>query len=145
MFCKSCGAKLYKNAKFCALCGDKVEEELEDTNPEISADAPIPAKETTTIQTDLSTPTQTTSTERKFSGKAITGFVLSLVAFIIAGIPCSVIGIIFSSLALSDIKRKNYSGKGLAIAGLVLSIIALVLSIFLAIDTISTMLSYLYY
>ena len=110
MFCKSCGAKLYKNAKFCAVCGDKVEEEFDDTSSEVSIDTPIQFKEPTTIETNLNTPTETaTSSERKFSGKAITGFVLSLVAFIIAGIPCSIIGIIFSTIALGDIKRKNYS------------------------------------
>jgi hypothetical protein len=54
-------------------------------------------------------------------GMAITGFVLSFVF--------PLLGIIFSAIALSGMKRENnYEGHGLAQAGLVLSIIFVLLS-----------------
>ena len=135
MFCKSCGARLYKNAKFCAHCGDKVEE-IEDSISTITNEE----QPSTNNEVLTSLPSANTQSEviekKKFSGKAITGFVLSIVGLFFAGIPCGIIGIIFSSIALGDIKRKNYGGKGLAIAGLVVSIITLVLSIFSFINKI---------
>lgn len=50
------------------------------------------------------------------NGNAIAGFVLSLIC-------CAPLGIVFSALALSQInKNQNQSGKGIAIAGLVIGI-----------------------
>jgi len=57
------------------------------------------------------------------SGLAIAGFVLSFF--------CALLGIIFSAMALSDINGSmgQKTGKGLAIAGLVISIVGIVLNI----------------
>ena len=118
MNCKFCGARLYKNAKFCAHCGAKTEQEEHSTEEKI-----IQTNEQT-----VNTDNHTATTKRKFSGKAITGFVLSLCGIAFLELICSVIGLIFSCIALGDIKRKNYKGKGLAIAGLVVGIVATVLS-----------------
>ena len=138
MNCNYCGARLYKNAVFCAHCGAKVEQTSEQPKQELSKEFLFEENSTTSTPTVENTQPTSTSTEKKFSGKAITGFVLSLAGFFIAGIPCGVLGIIFSSLALGDIKRKNYTGKGLAISGLVVSIVLLVISIFTTIHTITT-------
>ena len=132
MNCNSCGARLYKNAKFCAHCGATTET-LDDVQEDNSIVSNL-------IENQESKPinqqeTQSTDTlENKFSGKAITGFVLSLWGIFVAGIPCSILGIIFSSIALSNIKTKNYKGNGLAIAGLVISIIVLIISTYLTIS-----------
>ena len=130
MNCSFCGARLYKNAEYCAHCGSKVV-----TNTQVEE-----VVENIVLEKTLTTETkQTNQTQKKYSGKAITGFVLSLSGWFLAGIICGILGIIFSSIALSDIKRKNYNGKGLAIAGLIVSIVLLVVS------TISTIYKYFNY
>lgn len=62
----------------------------------------------------------------KFSAKAIVGFVLSLVAFFVLPLPCGIVGLVFSALALRDAGLGLVRGKGMAIAGLVISIINVV-------------------
>lgn len=64
---------------------------------------------------------------------ALAGLTLSLLSFVMFGIPFSILGIIFSAIALINIKESPevYSGEGLAIAGLVIGIIALVILLLL--------------
>ena len=62
----------------------------------------------------------------KFSAKAIVGFVLSLVAFFVLPLPCGIVGLVFSALAMRDAGNGLVRGKGMAIAGLVISIINVV-------------------
>jgi len=63
------------------------------------------------------------------NGMAIAGMVmgiLSLVAICCYGFPFNLLGIIFSAIGLSQIKKSNprQSGKGMAIAGLICSILS---------------------
>ena len=63
------------------------------------------------------------------NGMAITGMVmgiLSLVTICCYGFPFNLLGIIFSAIGLSQIKKSNprQSGKGMAIAGLICSILS---------------------
>ena len=120
MFCKSCGAELPKDSKFCSFCGATVEEQPTENSP---AETQQPTPETNTVVNEL----QTSATGKKFSGKAIAGFVLSLVGLFIAGLPCGILGIIFCSNGLKESSSGEYRGKGLSIAGLVISIIDIVL------------------
>ena len=55
---------------------------------------------------------------KKTNGMAIAGFVLSFV--------CGILGLIFSAVALSQIGKTGEGGKGLATAGLVISIVSMV-------------------
>jgi uncharacterized membrane protein len=69
----------------------------------------------------------------KYSGQAIAGLVLSLVAVIpcfwfwILQIP-GYLGVIFSAIGLKQTKGGQRNGRGLAIAGLVVGIIAVALA-----------------
>lgn len=74
----------------------------------------------------------------RYSGQAITGFVLSLVALI----PCfwfwvlqipGYLGVIFSTLGLKQTKDRSRQGRGLAIAGLVVGIVAVALAMLITI------------
>ena len=116
MFCRKCGAEIAENTKFCSSCGAQVRTEENTTNEE----------QTTNVETPSVAPVQTKS---KFSGLAIAGFVLSLVGLIILGIPCGILGIVFTSVSFKEIATKNLKGKGLAIAGLVVSICDVVLTL----------------
>ncbi len=65
--------------------------------------------------------TEMSPTPKKTNGMAITGFVLSFF--------CGVLGIVFSAIGLSQTgKNPNQGGRGLAIAGLIISIVSLVIS-----------------
>jgi hypothetical protein len=61
--------------------------------------------------------------QARTSGMAITGFVLSFF--------CGLLGLIFSAIAMSQIKKSNgaLKGGGLAIAGLVISIVAILINL----------------
>lgn len=67
---------------------------------------------------------------------ALTGFILSLVSITIGlcccyGLPFNILGIIFSAIGLSQIKRnpEKHTGRGLALAGLIISIVSLLLAV----------------
>ena len=119
MYCTRCGEPLEENAELCPVCKTPVtkesptEEATEQnaafTAPEAPAPAPAPAN-------------------KKYSGKAIAGFVLSLVGLLIAAIPCGILGLVFSSISFKETESEK-KGKGLAIAGLVISIVDIVAGI----------------
>ena len=55
--------------------------------------------------------------EQEWSGMAIAGFVLSFLWFL------SILGLIFSIIGMKQTKDNKKKGRGLAIAGLVISIV----------------------
>ena len=67
-------------------------------------------------------------------GQTIAGFVLSLVGIVSAfvffyiSIPCSILGLVFSIIGGKKLKENNQP-RGLATAGLVISIVSLSLSV----------------
>ena len=66
---------------------------------------------------------------QKINGTAIAGMVMGILSILslypILGFPCNIAGIITSSIALKQIKRNpGQGGRGMAIAGLVCSIIS---------------------
>lgn len=71
------------------------------------------------------------------NGLGVTGFVLGVIGLVLSFIPLIgvvawplvILGIIFSSVGISKAVKKNASGKGLSIAGVVVSIIGLVICI----------------
>jgi len=81
-------------------------------------------------------PTQQAPT-KPGNGLGVTGFVLGVIGLVLSFIPLIgvvawplvILGIIFSSVGISKAVRKNASGKGLSIAGVVVSIIGLVVCI----------------
>ncbi len=111
MFCRKCGAEIAEDTKFCQYCGAEIAANEQPSQVETPSVAPVQQAKV------------------KFSGLAIAGFVLSLVGTIIFGIPCGILGIIFTSISFKEIATKNLKGKGLAIAGLVISICDVVLTL----------------
>ena len=69
----------------------------------------------------------------RMNGYAVAGFVLSCVALVLMCVfpPLSILGIVFSALGLSQIKKSFQRGKGLSVAGLTIGMITTVFSIFL--------------
>jgi hypothetical protein len=69
----------------------------------------------------------------RMNGFAITGLVFGILSLPMsiccAGVPFNILGIIFSAIALSQIKHQpdEYSGRGIALGGLISSIIGVIL------------------
>lgn len=72
---------------------------------------------------------------RKTNAMAVAGMIMGIISITIAcccyGFPFNLLGIIFSLIGLSQIKRnpQNQQGRGMAIAGLVLSILSIILAL----------------
>lgn len=96
-FCGKCGTKLEDEK--CPKCDAKVEKEVVKAEPVRKA------------------------SEGKTNGLSVAGFVLSLTSFLftLLAIP----GLILSIIGLSQIKKTGDEGKGLAIAGIIVSSIVL--------------------
>lgn len=125
MFCHNCGNKLEENSNYCQNCGAKVvKAETQITNEQ------LPEKEN--------------EEQKKISGFSIAGFVLSLVGLGFCGLVCGILGIIFSSIALGDVNKKQLKGKSFAVSGLILSIIGVVYNIIMLILIYCVGLDYLY-
>ena len=117
MYCKHCGSQIEDNSVFCSYCGGKTSGEDNRTLFNPSQNVEQPNKQTQKPEN----PAQTT---------AIIGLVLAFF--------CSIAGLIVSAIALKKYStQENQEGKGMAIAGLILSIISVVVSVlsFLAICT----------
>ena len=77
-------------------------------------------------------------------GMAIASMVLGLVAICFwcipyLGLPCALVGVILGALAMKKINQAGGAGKGMAITGLVLSIVVLAIMIVLTIVIIVAM------
>lgn len=114
-FCSSCGKELEENSTTCNNCGKPVPQEQSATTA-----TPNPS----TVQVN-----QTIVTEkRKSNGMAVAGFVISLVSLICCG-GSSFLGLVFSIIGLVNAKNCDGEGKGLAIAGIIISSIFIVIFI----------------
>ncbi len=70
---------------------------------------------------------------------AVAGFVMGMLSIFLFWVPClgsifPLFGLIFSGVGISNAKKpdRNGKGRGLAIAGLVLSLITLIISVLIA-------------
>jgi hypothetical protein len=73
---------------------------------------------------------------QRTNGFAVTGLILGVISLVISfcccgGLPLNLMGIIFSAIGLAQINKRPdlYSGKGVAIAGLIISCLSLLLGI----------------
>ncbi len=117
-FCPNCGKEVKENVKYCANCGSFVN----DSNSQMAQNT------TTTVNVN----------QNQSNGMATAGFVVSLVSALLCCGLFNWLGFIFSIIGLVDSKNKNGNGKGLAIAGIVISCIGVVILIFLAVTGILT-------
>ena len=157
MHCTHCGELLPDSAKFCTSCGQRVqapfaasiqetaaqEETVTGTSAEEppSADASmeheaasaLPSVSTTTNGSSSQTNrTYTVSTPKVSNDMAVAGFVCSLILIPVfpIGIITSLLGLILSLVGLSNSRElPERKGRGLAVAGTVISIIRIILRI----------------
>ena len=117
-FCTSCGQELIEGAKACGNCGAKVE-------GTVTVKA-TPESGTTTVNVNAVNNGPT-------NGLAVAGFVVSLVStFLCCGV-FNLVSLILSIVGLAQAKNYNGNGKGLAIAGIIISCIFMILGILMII------------
>ncbi len=126
MFCSKCGNQVSENDTFCGKCGVPV--------PKPTTTPPPPSQAAPAAQ---ASPVQVVVQEKRTSGMAVAALVLGILGL-------SLFAIIFGAIAMNQTKRDpNLSGRGLAIAGLVLGIIGMISwviwGIFFAIFSIGSM------
>lgn len=139
MYCQNCGKALISEEKFCMACGtavpvaDEPTEQAEEFAEELAAatlEEPAVQEIEAAVVTAENVPTPQKE-KKKTNIFAIIGFVVSLVCFL-GIIKASVIGplagLIFSIVALVQIKKNGQKGKGLAVAGVILGAIATLVS-----------------
>ena len=112
-FCTNCGTKLENDVKFCTSCGKAVEgEEVSNNNQ--------PVNNTTTVVVN-------NGQQNPKNGLAIAGFVVSLVSSLLCCGSFNLISLILSIVGLTKAKDYNGDGKGLAIAGIVISVVGYII------------------
>lgn len=109
-FCMNCGKELNAGATFCESCGARND-----------GRGPVQAAQ----------PTYQAVPQKKSNGCAIAGFVISL----LCGCALAPLAFILSIIGISKSKTTG-SGKGLAIAGLIISIISMLCGLLFAVFTI---------
>ena len=118
-FCVHCGSNLEEGSNVCPNCGAKVEDMKEEVVETVVVNEP-PRQNYAGAQAAPKNPT---------NGLAISGFIISLVSMILCCGTLSPISLILSIIGVVDAGKKNGSGKGLAIAGIIISVITILSAI----------------
>ena len=119
-FCVHCGSNLEEGSNVCPNCGAKVEDMKEEVVETVVVNEPPRQNYTGAAQAAPKNPT---------NGLAISGFIISLVSMILCCGTLSPISLILSIIGVVDAGKKNGSGKGLAIAGIIISVITILSAI----------------
>lgn len=121
-YCNQCGNQIQPGNSFCTGCG-----------------APVAQTQTASYQ-NMSQSGQSYNQQYNYQqyqqqpvvkndGMAIAGFIVSLVSWFFCCGSLSWLSLIFSIVGLNNIKKQGRAGKGFAIAGIIISSIALVIFI----------------
>lgn len=120
MKCSVCNAELKEGQSFCSYCGTKVEAEPV-AEPNSSTDEVQQPAAQTISYTEASKSSETENSSA--DGQALAGLILGICSLTLCciGLPSGIVGIILSAKGL-----KSKTRKGMAIPGLILSILAVI-------------------
>lgn len=135
MYCRKCGHQLKDDAKFCSFCGEKVVSEEETVEVVEEGEEKVVFVDENKERVEVNTPVYSNKAERgPWKTFAKVGQILGIVFICLSVIPAlNYISLIFSEIGivLSALGLKSKENKGKATTGLVLNIVAFVLSIIL--------------
>ncbi len=134
MICKNCGASINENEKFCSSCGQKIENG-EFSTQEPNNEQPNMEAESTNYNQNIYQP-QIQPT----SGLAVASLVLGIVGIFLSWITLmipSILGIVFGAVAIKQCNDKGLNGRGMAIGGLVCSIIIVAIFVIMLIAAVA--------
>lgn len=141
-FCIYCGSQLEDGVQFCTNCGAPVNEQPAQTGkPEQNTSAVQNTVFTNAEQTTFTASPVQPVQNKKYNGFAIAALVLGLVSVFVWAcclntITC-ILAIIFSIIALVQIKKNDENGKGMAITGLILGIVMVLIFVALFVYTVA--------
>lgn len=121
-YCTNCGTKMNETDRFCSNCGA-------DSNTEA---APV---QNNVVQQNYSNAQANNNNvvqggTKKTNGLAVTSFVCSMVGIVVFGLVMGILAICFGAVGLSRTKYfPEESGKGFAVAGIVVGIIEVIIMI----------------
>ncbi|MBQ9784004.1 MAG: DUF4190 domain-containing protein [Clostridia bacterium] len=117
MYCPQCGAQHDDGALFCPACGFKVGDAKANESKTEPEKEPVQEFMAGTVP-------PAAPAASGYSKKSVAGFVLSLVGMFCCGLICGILGIIFSRQGMRECdENPNLQGRGLAVAGLIISIL----------------------
>ena len=143
-FCQSCGYEIPEGSLYCEKCGSPVEP-VAPVAPVQSVPVQNTPVQSVPVQNPQVVYQNVTVTPSKTNGFAIAGFVLSIISIFLCcgGLVTGIPGLVLSILGLRDISKNNEGGKGLAIAGIIISSIMIAFSLFYLLILFVDFLSYL--
>ncbi len=123
MFCPNCGTQNAEDVKFCANCGAALQ-------PASPAPAVSPAPSQAPVQPMNAQAVNPVygaiqSAPQKTNGLCIAGFITSMVSILTGGLT-ALISLILSIIGVVSAGKKNQKGKGLGIAGTIISAVLIV-------------------
>ncbi len=124
-YCKNCGTEVEEGGKFCPNCGTSIDLL---SQPSMIIDQMDHPKNPSPYN-DPERSYQATSTKGSMNGLAIGGFVASLIGIIVAAAIAGTVGLVLSLIGYKQVKERNQSGKGLALAGIIIGAVDIVFGI----------------
>ncbi len=121
MRCKHCGFENQETFDRCPACGKLQSDPVEpETAP---APEPAPIREESAPQEQTAVP--------RYNRMTVVGFILSCSSLVISFLGLNaLVGLIFSTVGLSELRFAEERGKGLAVAGIAIAIVSLIINVF---------------
>jgi hypothetical protein len=126
MFCAKCGTQIEGGSRFCQKCGASVPPpagQYDASFQPTAAPATAPPAQPASYQP---------GTAVKTSGMAIASLILGIIGMIsIPTMLLSILAIIFGAIGMGQVNKSNglLKGKGMAVTGIILGILAILLTI----------------
>lgn len=115
MYCKKCGRKLEEGLEICPFCGADIktgkvfgEKEPKEKKEKKKKVKKMPVKKGSSLY-------------------SILGFVFSLLGISLLPLIGTILGFVLSSIGLHETRKTNANASGLGVAGLIISLISLIL------------------
>ena len=128
MLCPFCGSEIADSAVFCDKCGALIEsnQPRSNNNGYGGGSDPYSNSNSNLYSNNPNNNYNYQNTQQSAkNGFTTAALVLGIISLFCFGIPCGILGIIFSSVGMAQLSRKNLPTKA-GVPGLVISIIGLV-------------------
>ena len=128
--CPACGTKIEGDSKFCTTCGYSLETKVNNQNSSQASNTNA-TNTNYDINNNFTTYEGVKASTVNQNGIAIAGLVTSILSLVLCCGSISLISLILSIVGMNKAKELDGAGKGLALAGLIVSIFGMLMFLFL--------------